>query len=227
MLEAVLFDKDGTLVDFHGTWDKAVGQALRATATDENSLRRAAELIDFDLDGDSIRPTSPLIAESNDVIGALLESVLDIDLLFSIAVEATLQTVTAAVGLPDVLYGLGGLGLRLCVVTNDYEAFAAQQLHALGWADLFAHVVGADSGFGAKPEPSLIHGALALLDVDATQAVIVGDTAHDLRAGRAAGIHTVLVTNGCRPEPRVTDLADVVVDSLEGLLSALQRAGLT
>lgn len=224
MPQAVLFDKDGTLVDFHGTWDAAVGQALRETAGDDATLMKAAAALNFDLNANSILATSALIAESNDVIFELVAPILDAERLFSIAFERSYQTVTAAKGLPDALLQLRENDVKLGIATNDYESVVDAQLTTLGWGSLFDARVGADSGFGAKPEPGMIFGVLRQLGVDPAQAVMVGDTAHDIKAGALAGVRTVLVTNGQTPLTAVSQEADLVVDDLGDLLKALQTA---
>lgn len=225
-LRAVLFDKDGTLIDFHRTWDIATGRALRHAAPDDAALVEAAALLHFDLDTDTIGPGSPFIAEANDTIIALLEPVIDVDVFTQAAVAASVDTVAAADGLPEVLHELRAEGIELAVATNDWESIVGAQLRTLGWSELFAHVVASDSGFGAKPEPGMIHGALGLLGVAPNEALMVGDTGHDIEAGAAAGVTTALVTNNTAPDPGVAALADVVVASLRDLRSAVATAGL-
>lgn len=222
MPQAVLFDKDGTLVDFHRTWDAAVGHALRETADDDATLKRAAAALHFDLNTNSILATSALIAESNDVIFELVAPMLDAERLFSVAFERSYHTVAAAKGLPDVLLRLRENDVKLGVATNDYESVVDAQLTTLGWGNLFDVRVGADSGFGAKPEPGMILGALHKLGVDPSRAVMVGDTAHDIKAGARAGVTTVLVTNGQAPPAAASEQADLVIDNLGDLLEALQ-----
>ena len=73
-----IFDKDGTLVDFHATWDPATGAGLRAATSDEATLQAAADAIGYDLETNTIRADSIFIAETNDVIFAALEPHVDI-----------------------------------------------------------------------------------------------------------------------------------------------------
>lgn len=216
-VNAVLFDKDGTLIDFHRTWDAAVGFALRAAAPGKRSLARAAEAIAFDLAGDTVMAGSPLIAEPNSVVLGLLEPYLDTAVFARAALEAATDAVVAAPGLPELLHALRADGVRLAVVTNDWQEVTRDQLAALGWADLFDVVLASDSGFGAKPDPAMVTGALDRLDVHPAAAVMVGDAMHDVAAGHAAGVRTVLVTNGLPPDPEAAALADVVVETLSGL----------
>lgn len=227
-LEAVLFDKDGTLVDFHATWDAATEVGLRAATLDNASLRAAAEAIGFDLATHRFRSDAVFIAESADVIMAVLEAHVDLPRFEEACMAAAMQTTTAAPGLPDLLHRLQSRSVALAVVTNDWEGIAEDQLAVLGWSELFDAVVGSDTGYGAKPAPDMVLGALDELGVEPDAALMVGDTAHDLHAGRAAGVETVLVTNGAAPAsvaPDVVVLADIVVPSLATLEAELVQRG--
>ena len=55
---------------------------------------------------------------------------------------------------------------------------------------------------------------------------MVGDTSHDLYAGNAAGLHTVLVTNGVEIAVEVRALAGTVIVDMSALIPALEAAGL-
>src|SRR4051794_34040870 len=65
-LRAILFDKDGTLVDFHATWGAATYATMhRLAAGDSDKIARLVEANHYDLESRTIRPTSPLIAGSS------------------------------------------------------------------------------------------------------------------------------------------------------------------
>lgn len=225
-LRAALFDKDGTLVDFHRTWAPALGAGLRAAAPDAAMLERAAAAVGFDLHTDSIADGSPLVAESNETIAELLREFVDPATCLDVAFAEALRHLTPSPGVPAVLTELRRRDVALAVVTNDWASVAADQLNAMECASAFDHVVGADSGFGAKPEPGMILGALDLLAVSPDAAIVVGDSIHDLRAGHHAGATTVLVTNGSDTDPAWKQLADLVVATLDSLVPALTSAGL-
>ncbi len=226
MIRAALFDKDGTLIDFHRTWDAAVGIALRGAAPDAAALGDAAELLRFDLESNTIGPDSALIADSNQQVIDLIRATLDVTRFGALLNTAAVDAAAPSAGMPQVLHELRDLGVELVVVTNDFEEPTRRQLDQLGWTDLFSHVVGSDSGYGAKPNPGMVNGALALCGVGPTEAVMIGDTEHDLRAGRAAGVATVLVTNNQTPSPKTESLADLIVPDLTELLSALRATNL-
>ena len=225
-IKAALFDKDGTLIDFHRTWDRAIGHALRGAAVDDEHLTKAAALLEFDLRTNSISASSPLIADSNDQVLALLESVVDTTRFIRLVERYSLEELAPAIGLPDALHQLAAREIALAVVTNDYESMTSAQLRQLGWHPLFAHIIGSDSGFGAKPDPDIVIGALGLCGVDPTEAVLIGDTTHDLIAGRDAGVRTVLVTNSGEPSREALQLADHTITTMAALVPTLTEAGL-
>ncbi len=224
-VRAVLFDKDGTIVDFHRTWDIAIGTALRSSAPSAAALQQAAEALEFDLASNTIRPGSPLIAESNDAVGALVDSFVPIDSFFAAIRAASASHAAPAIGVPGLFVALRERGIVLGVVTNDFQSSAADQIETLGWSHHFAAVVGSDSGFGAKPAPGIVIGALDLLGVPATEAVLVGDTTHDLDAGNSAGVTTVLVGNSEAIPSAHAALATLTIDRLDELIPSLTAAG--
>lgn len=86
-----------------------------------------------------------------------------------------------------VLTALQARGYLLAVATTKRSPLARDLVAALGLDDLIDHVQGTD-GFPHKPAPDVIHRALAALGAEG--AWMVGDTRHDLEAGRAAGLAT-------------------------------------
>ncbi len=214
-IEAVLFDKDGTLIEFHATWGPATGVGLREAAADEEALAAAAASVGFDLATDSFLPGAAFIADPSDVIMELLQPHIDLATFEQACMEAALTTTTPAPGLPQLLHTLRAEGKKLAVVTNDWVHITNTQLETLGWVGLFDTVVGSDSGYGAKPEPGMVLGACERLGVSPEAAVMVGDTGHDINAGTAAGLRTVLVTNGTPPDPEVAAQATKVLETLE------------
>ena len=68
----VLFDKDGTLIDFHETWGPTTHAVIHALAKGDLEIMRAqAEMLHFSLEEKRFRPTSPLIAGSSASYGRM------------------------------------------------------------------------------------------------------------------------------------------------------------
>ncbi len=76
----------------------------------------------------------------------------------------------------------------------------------------------------SKPHSSMLLAALAETGVDASHAVMVGDTEFDVSMGRAAGMATIGVAWGYHPRERLDAAgADVIIESFDALDAALER----
>ena len=128
-----------------------------------------------------------------------------------------------AVPLRAYTSGLRQLGLTLGLVTNDAEGPALRHLDKAGIRSDFAFVAGYDSGFGAKPGPGQLIGFCRATGLAPDVCVMVGDSTHDLHAGRAAGMLTVGVLTGPAPRAELAGLADIVLDSIADIPAWLRR----
>ncbi len=199
---AVVFDKDGTLVDFHRTWDPVVERFLREMCGDDRGvLEGVAESVGFDLTSGTLLETSPVVADSNAEVAACLapwfgrdpsdpEFLREMEQKFAEIIDTT---VVGVEGAEDLLERLQRAGVPVGLATNDSEESAVRQVASLGWSGYFASIVGYDSGHGAKPGPGMVSGSARALGVAASATMMVGDSRHDIEAGRAAGAVTVYV----------------------------------
>jgi phosphoglycolate phosphatase len=100
---------------------------------------------------------------------------------------------------PGVLDGLARMragGLRLACVTNKAAAFTAPLLQKSGLAGFFDAVVTADQVGARKPHPEPFLFACRELGVEPAAAAVIGDSANDAEAARAAGCRVLLVSYG-------------------------------
>lgn len=218
-VDALIFDKDGTLFDYHATWSVAMGDLIEALAGGSAEVRvRLADAMDFDLSAQKFRPTSPIIActnrEAAEVIGQALPA-WNVDRLETYLEDFAADAPLApAVPLAPLLEVFADFGLRLAVMTNDSERGARANLQHAGVHDAFDMIVGFDSGFGAKPYPDPLLAIAAQVNVAPARCAMVGDSTHDLVAGRAAGMHTIAVLTGVAEAAELTPHADVVLSDI-------------
>ena len=100
---------------------------------------------------------------------------------------------------PGVIEGLDALKARrlpLAVITNKSGAFTAPLLERTGLARYFDAVVSGDLLPQQKPDPMPVVWACGRLGVSPADTVLVGDSMHDFKAGRAAGCRVFLVPYG-------------------------------
>ncbi|EAU47400.1 HAD family hydrolase [Salipiger bermudensis] len=227
--DAVLFDKDGTLFEFGATWNAWGREALQHLSEGcEATLLALAEAARFDLETQSFRADSPVVAGTNREAAACLASVLpgrsasEVEAYLEISgAEAPL---VEAAPLVPLMAQLEALGLALGVMTNDAESVAHAHLGHAGIRGVFDFIAGFDSGFGAKPDPAPLLAFADRLGLAPGRIVMVGDSPHDLTAGRAAGMQTVAVLTGPIAADSLAPLADAVlpdVGHLPGWLTAI------
>jgi phosphoglycolate phosphatase len=121
-------------------------------------------------------------------------------------------------GVVAALAVLRARGFRLAVATTKRTDMALRFVAAVGLEGMLDHVQGTD-GFPHKPAPDVIEHALAALGAEGVW--MVGDTVHDVEAGRAAGLATYAVTWGTHGAERLRAARpDRLEDSLAGLLEA-------
>jgi phosphoglycolate phosphatase len=217
--EAVLFDKDGTLFDFATTWE-AFANAFLMRVTGGETARATAlgHQIGFDMASRSFASDSIVIAGTPDEVAGALRPHLPgfghADLVDLLNLEAAAAPQVEAVPLAPFLDRLRHAGLKLGVATNDAEAPARAHIGSAGVLDRFDFIAGSDSGHGAKPDPGQLLAFCAAVAVVPGRAVMVGDSTHDLIAGRAAGMATVAVLTGMAGPAELSPLADVVLPDI-------------
>tara|TARA_Y100001970_G_scaffold279427_1_gene386745 strand:- start:7009 stop:7668 length:660 start_codon:yes stop_codon:yes gene_type:complete len=213
MGRAVIFDKDGTLLDFEATWNEAVGAAFDQIS-DPKAKIRAAELFSYDLNRRCVLPHSPFVSETSDVTDELVADLIDVAEFKRTLNEASRRTVVANKGATETLESLRERGWKLAIATNDSELLAVEHVEALEWERLFTSIKGFDSGHGAKPGPGMVLAAADDCDALNDLYLMVGDSVHDILAGKAAGAITVAIGS----HPAALQLADHNIDQLGDLL---------
>lgn len=222
-MRAILFDKDGTLIDYWRTW-LPINRRVALFAADGDAAL-ADELLALGgqdpLTG-RVTPGSPLaaggiadIAEAfarHPDVGAGYQLEAGIDRIFA---EGGAAHSVLVPGARDALVALKARGFALGLATNDSEAGLMASLAAHDVLPLFDFMAGCDSGFGPKPGPGMVAAFVAATGHAPRHVAVVGDAVHDLAMGRAAGVAcTVGVLSGTSGEDDLAGLADLILDSV-------------
>ncbi|SLN22373.1 Phosphoglycolate phosphatase [Roseovarius albus] len=218
-VDGVLFDKDGTLFEFQATWAVWARQTIEDLSGGDSALcTDLAHTLGFDLNSNLFTSDSPIIAASVREIAEHVQKVLSERTVDAIEQELAISAQTAplapAVPLAAFLEALKGLGLAVGVMTNDAESVAHAQLKQAGVFEQFDFVAGYDSGYGAKPSPDPLLAFANKMELSPDRILMVGDSTHDLVAGRAAGMRTVAVLTGVALEEELSPYADVVFPNI-------------
>lgn len=122
-------------------------------------------------------------------------------------------------GVREALAALQERGLTLAVITNKPYAFIAPILESLALDRYFATAVGGDTLPQKKPDPTPLLHVAERLGVEPAACLMVGDSRHDIEAGRRAGFRTLAVPYGYNHgEPVSLSKPDFLVESLAELV---------
>lgn len=232
--KAILFDKDGTLVDFNGTWLALYEKlALEAAEGDGAEAARLLAIGGYDRAANRFIAGSELAAGTTDTIIGLWIGESDpirsaywkarMDRAF---VEEGPAAAVPVPGLADTLRRLHGEGRKLAVVTNDLEAAARRTIEKFGVARLFSAFLGYDSVRNPKPAADPVHLACKMLGVTPDETIVVGDNLHDLEMAHNAGAGAAIgVLTGTTGRAELEAKADAVLPSIADLPQWLASVG--
>ena len=213
--DAILFDKDGTLFDFSATWSGWAERFLDVLAEGDEALKVTAAGAIGVIPGGGFLKDSVAIAGTADEIADALRSAIPGRSDLKAVVDAVAAE-TPQVQVPGLLATLDRLAAShvLGVMTNDSEAPARRHLAGAEIDHHFQMVIGYDSGFGAKPSPDPLLAFATEVAVEPSRVLMVGDSLHDLHAGRAAGMGTAAVLTGIAEAAELAPHADVVLPDI-------------
>lgn len=234
-MRGILFDKDGTLIDFDATWPRLYELlALDLAGGDRAAAGAMLAAGGFDEATRRIRSGSTLAAGTTVDIARLWYP--DHDAAAHRAMVARIDAVfhdngvrysVAVPNLEATLAALAGAGYAMGVATSDGAAATRAALQALKIAGHLPHVFGYDSVPRPKPAPDMVHAFAAAAGLVPADIVVVGDNPHDLEMARAAGAGAAIgVLTGTSSADDLAGLADAVLAGVAELPAWLaERAG--
>ncbi len=206
---AYLFDLDGTLIDSIDL----ILRAYRHTAERHLSISPPDSVWREGL-GTPLRQQLSAVSEDPELIEAMVVTYREYHFAHH---EESVKPYPDVV---DVLESLTGRGARLAVVTSKLRTGAERGLVATGLMEFFHTIVSADEVSRAKPHPEPVIAALARLGMGAGDAVFIGDSPHDIAAGREAGVTTAGVLWGPFAREELTRAsADFLLESPSEILA--------
>ena len=233
-IRGVLFDKDGTLVDFARTWPpafRAVAAELAEAAGEPALAGRLLRIAGYDAGG-ALDPASVLACGTTEELVEIWTAQPELSAVPDVAERVDRVFMAFASRAPTVVADLGAVfarlrdrGLALGVATNDSTAAARAWVANLGVEHLLHFVLGAGSGHGEKPGPGLVYAFCAATRLSPAEVVVVGDAVHDLEMARAAGAGLAVgVLTGVTGRDGLAPLADHVLDSIAELAAILPQS---
>jgi len=245
MIKLIIFDKDGVILDLSSTWFPVLSAVaeytisrLPASSTGRVTTNDLLASVGVDEASGKVDRTGvfarDLFAATYSVWQPLLPtSALDLrtDPDYQAKITELILHLVRGKSYPNgnimvPLKNLHSAGFGLALLTNDNEVSAQQNLVDLNVDNMFSPVVGADSGYGMKPEPGGLLHCCSANGVEPAETIMVGDTITDYLVAKAAGAADFICIAddvALRPDPSVKP--ENVIPSLEKLPELLRRRG--
>ena len=183
--DTILYDLDGTLIDSVRLILDSYHHTLQVhdfpARTDAHWLRGL---------GIPLRQQFAEWAEDEDLLQAMIVTYREYNLAHHD------DAVEPYPGVVDVVGALKRAGCRSALVTSKNRYGAQRGLERVGLETMFDILVSADDVERPKPHPEPVERALDYLNAEAHRTIFVGDSVHDMEAGRAAGVSTGAVLWG-------------------------------
>jgi phosphoglycolate phosphatase len=229
----ILFDKDGTLLDFEATWAPLFhALALELAEGDPAAARNLLLAGGIDAQTGRVRAGSVLGAgTTHDLVrlwfpslsGASFQAMAGrIDARFRAHGE------TSSVAVPALLATLATLdsaGYAMGVATNDGTKAARSAIRSVGAEAFLRHVYGYDCVARPKPAADIVYAFAEAIGALPAEIVVVGDNLHDVAMARAAGAGAALgVLSGNASREELAPHADAVLSGIHDLPRWLDAA---
>ena len=230
-IKGVLFDKDGTLVDYHRTWSP-INRAAAAFAAcgDPVLAERLLDIAGMSSATGITRPDS-LFAAGNTVeiaqawseagcpigVRALTEA---LDRLFVDGAETSVPVTN----LSHLLTRLQESGLVIGIASSDSQAAIHKLVDRFALRDLVDFIAGYDSGYGTKPESGMLLAFCKAVGIDPAETAVVGDNLHDMNMAAAGGAGLrIAVLTGTGTRETLGASCNFCLPSIETIESVLKR----
>jgi phosphoglycolate phosphatase len=231
----VIFDKDGTLIDFRQTWLEIIRELLDAMGErvpmTEPLRSRVQEALGISVDHGTIDGSGALAMGTFAECDALLtyclyregirwdEAQIIVRELGDEIFRSDIRDrcIRPAKGAAQLLAKLKEKGIHTAVATNDKAKDALSDMLAIGAAHYIDIVVGADSVENSKPAPDMVKMICEHFQVAPTDAVLIGDTIMDALLGKNSNVMLTVGVPGIVTKEVLKEHMDVVVDSLDDI----------
>ncbi len=227
----IIFDKDGTLIDFNFMWASWVTELAHRLVRASNCALTDAlyRAMGYDEANGRVIAGSPLAAHS---MANLRELTIRVAQDAGRSREAAEQAVAEAWFIPDpvtmarpvadlprVFSTLRARNIRTAIATSDDRAPTEITLKALGIAPYVNALVSADDDLPNKPAPEMLLRICQLLAIEPSRAAMVGDSVADMQAAEAAGIpFRIGVLSGVTPRELLQPHVQLIVPNVGALV---------
>jgi len=213
MINTVVFDMDGTLIDTNelifDSWRYTIRTLAGRDATEEEIRKTLGEIL--------LDSTLRIMPEVDP------DTALDVYRKYQRRIF--LDRITLYDGVEETLRVLHETGYKNVLLTSRLRSSTERALKHFNIAGFFDAVLTASDTELFKPDPEPVYQILDMVGSKPEEALLIGDTVHDIEAGLAAGVFTVLVGWSVALPPEQREGApkpDAVIEKIPDLLYLLR-----
>lgn len=228
--QAIIFDKDGTLIDFDAMWGGwSVYLAEQLQQVSGLDVRTGLyEAFGYDATARKVLAGGKLASRP---MAYLYQVAVEVMERAGLSSPKAAEVVEKAWHIPDpvmlakpftdlrlLFAGLRKQGIQIAIATADDRAPTQAMVEAMDIEEYIATMVCADDGIPSKPAPDMVLTICERLKVDPKKVMVIGDTTSDLKMARAAGAGLAVgVLSGVSKARDLIPHADVIIDSVDDL----------
>ena len=234
--QAIIFDKDGTLIDFDamwGGWTVYLAEQLHQ-ASGLNVQTALCLAFGYDEETKKVLAHGKVAASP---ISQLYALTIEVMRSLGLNVETTELVVKEAWCIPDpvllakpltdipTLFGkLQNENIKIAIATADDRAPTQAMIEVFDIEEYIATMVCADDGIPSKPQPDMVLAICERIKIDPSKVMVIGDTVSDLKMARAAGAGLCVgVLSGVSNARDLAQHADVLIESIDELHIYIQE----
>ena len=228
--QAIIFDKDGTLIDFDAMWGGwVIYLAEQLHALSGLPVREPLCLaMGFDDANKKVLALGKLAASP---MLQLYQLTVDVMQSLGLSTEQAEKVVEEGWCIPDpvmlakpftdtrdLFSKLHEQNIKIGIATTDDRLPTQAMIEAFDIEEYLSTMVCADDGIPAKPAPDMVLVICERMNIHPSKVIVVGDTTADLKMGRSAGAGLVVgVLSGVSNIHDLMPYADMIIDSVEEL----------
>jgi len=234
--QAIIFDKDGTLIDFDamwGGWTLYLAEQLR-DVSGQDVKQALCFAMGYDQISKKVRADGKL---ASNPMSYLYELTIEVMCSAGLSRQDATKVVETAWCIPDpvvlskpftdlrnLFSQLHKLGIKIAIATADDRAPSQAMIEAFDVEDYISCMVCADDGIPSKPAPDMMLSLCKRMNVDPSKVMVIGDTTSDLQMARAANAGLAVgVLSGVSSAKDLVAFADVIIDSIDDLHAYLEH----
>jgi phosphoglycolate phosphatase len=238
-VEAIIFDKDGTLIDVHHYWSSMI--KIRATkivdkwfnsSNYENVRVGLVDVMGVDYETNKLKPNGPVGVKSRSYIVNVVKNYIknngvsvdsdEIELLFKevdiITAENLSPLIRVLSGTKELINKMSQLGIKSVITSTDITSRAIKAMEVLGLQHHFSEIIGGDLVQKTKPAPEMVNLALSKIHCQPENVAVIGDHPVDIEMGLSANVGlNIGVLTGLSDEDLFSDLNCIVIKDLSSI----------